>query len=111
MPGKESRHGWVPEIGSGTTIEQVVEAAFEYRGDVSVDRVDGTTVVGYLFNRNATSPAPFAEVITSRTGERVRLPYDQIKNIRFTGRDTAAGESWDAWRRRRDANAKATAGE
>jgi hypothetical protein len=104
MPGEESRHGWVPDIGCGTTIEQVVEAAFEYRGDVTVDKVDDTTVIGYLFNRNTTSAAPFAEVIASATGERVRLPYDHIKNIRFTGRDAAAGQSWEAWRRRRNAD-------
>lgn len=108
MPGEESLEGWVPEIGDETSLAQVVDLAFEYRGDVTVDLVDGTAILGYLFNRNAAGATPFAEVIESKTEARLRLPYSQIKNIRFTGRDTAAGQSWEAWQKRRDANKKAT---
>ena len=107
MPGEASLQGWVPEIGPGTPIEHVVDLAFEYRGDVSVDLVDGTTILGYLFNRKAAGALSFAEVIEAATGERLRLPYDRISNIRFTGRDTAAGQSWEAWQQRRSANSKA----
>jgi hypothetical protein len=68
--------------------------------------------VGYLFNyqsgHTAANTMPIAEVIQTETGERLRLPYDQIGTIRFTGRDTAAGQSLETWQRRRSANAKAT---
>jgi hypothetical protein len=31
----------------------------------------------------------------------VTIPYSQLRTIRFTGRDTAAGTSWKAWVERR----------
>ena len=108
MSNESSFQGWVPNVGIEVTLEQVVDNAFDYRGDVSVDKVDGTTVVGYLFNRNAATAIPFLEVIELDTGNSLHLRYAQIRNIRFTGRDTAAGTSKEAWQRRRDANANAT---
>lgn len=108
MSDESSLEGWVPDVSTDVTLAQVIDYAFEYRGDVSIDKVDGTTVVGYLFNRNAATTVPTVEVIEVDTGERLRLPYAQIRNIRFTGRDTAAGKSWEAWQRRRDVHAKAT---
>ena len=108
MSEESTLEGWVPNVGGDLTLEQVIDSAFEYRGDISLDKVDGTTVVGYLFNRNAAAGIPIVEVLEAETGEWLRLPYAEIRNIRFTGRDTAAGKSWDAWQRRREANAKAT---
>ena len=106
MADEGSLQGWEPELGGDVTLARVVDLAFEYRGDVSLDAVDGKTIVGYLFNRNAAGATPFAEVMETDTGARLRLPYGQIRNIRFTGRDTAAGQSWEAWQRRRDASSK-----
>ena len=97
----------VPSIGGEQTLGQMIDTAFEYRGDISLDKVDETTVVGYLFNRNAAAAIPFVEVLEAETGEWLRLPYAQIRNIRFTGRDTAAGKSRKAWQGRHDVKAKA----
>jgi hypothetical protein len=36
-------------------------------------------------------------------GDAVVIPYADIATIRFTGRDTAAGNSYAAWLRSRDA--------
>ena len=88
-----------------SSLADIIDLAFEYRGDVSIDRVDGSAIVGYLFNRNAAGAAPYAEVIETGSGHHLRLSYNEIKNIRFTGRDTAAGASWEAWKRRKDAQA------
>ena len=112
MREEESLQDWDAVIGDEIPLAKVVELAFTYRGDVSLDLVDGTTIVGYLFNyqsgHTAANTMSIAEVIQTETGERLRLPYDQIGTIRFTGRDTAAGQSLEAWQRRRSANAKAT---
>ena len=107
MNDESTLESWVPNIGGEQTLEQVIDTAFEYRGDISLDKVDETTIVGYLFNRNAAAAIPFVEVLEAETGEWLRLPYAQIRNIRFTGRDTAAGQSREAWQRRHDVNAKA----
>ena len=95
----------IPEPNTNQTLADIIDQAFEFRGDVSIERVDGSAILGYLFNRNAAAAAPYAEVIETRSGHRLRLSYGEIKNIRFTGRDTAAGASWEAWKRRRDAQA------
>ena len=29
--------------------------------------------------------------------ERIAVPYSDIAGLAFTGRDTAAGKSWEAW--------------
>ena len=108
MPEKASLQGWEPTIGDGISLAQVVDFAFTYRGDVTLDMVDGTAIEGYLFNHQgnkATNAMPIAEVIQTETGERLQLPYHQIESIRFTGRDMAAGQSLEAWQRRRSANA------
>ena len=114
MAREGSLQGWDPSDANEVLIAELVDYAFAYRGDISLEAVDGRTIVGYLFNRNATGRrgaaggTPFAEVIEAETGARLRLPYAQIRTIRFTGRDAAAGQSWEAWQRRRDANTEAT---
>jgi len=114
MAREGSLQGWDPSDADGVLIAELVDYAFAYRGDISLEAVDGRTIVGYLFNRDSTGRrgaaggTPFAEVIEAKTGARLRLPYAQIRTIRFTGRDAAAGQSGEAWQRRHDASTKAT---
>ena len=105
MPGEESLQGWVPVIDSPETLAKVIDEAFDYRGDVTLGKTDGFEIVGYLFNRGGTGENAFAEVIIAASGERVRLSYADIAGVRFMGKDMAAGQIWEAWQRRRDANA------
>jgi len=106
MPDERSLQGWVPVIESPLTLANVIDEAFRYRGDVTVERTDGTSIVGYLFNRARSGATAYAEIIEATSGARLRLRYAEIANVRFTGRDTAAGQSWEAWQRRREASAE-----
>ena len=108
MAEEPSLEGLTPEAGDAADLARVVDMAFEYRGDVSVDRKDGSTIVGYLYNRNAEGKEPFVELIEAATEARLHVPYDAIRTIRFTGKDTAAGKSYDAWTRRRDVQSRAS---
>ncbi|MCI0548565.1 MAG: hypothetical protein L0027_14935 [Candidatus Rokubacteria bacterium] len=101
-PEEPSREGWVPEIGPGLTLEAVVEEAFDYRGNTTVVRRDGTEIVGYVFNRNATAPEPFIQLFDEAGNGPLTVRYADIANIKFTGRDTAAGKSWKAWVARKE---------
>ena len=89
------------------SLEDVVEAAFDYRGDVTVAKVDGSQVVGYLYNRNGKTAEPFIQLLrTPKRGataatELLTIPYRDIRNIGFSGKDTAAGQSYAAWKRRK----------
>jgi hypothetical protein len=97
-----SRHGWDPEIGPSLTLEEVIEHAFDYRGNTTIVTRDGAEIVGYIFNRNAGVPEPFLQYFDEAGEGPFTLRYADVATIRFTGRDTAAGQSWKAWVERRD---------
>ncbi|HET8577094.1 MAG TPA: hypothetical protein VFO18_08355 [Methylomirabilota bacterium] len=94
--------GWIPDIGEYLTLAEVVEFAFDYRGNTTVVKTDGTELVGYVFNRNALVPEPFIQMFDEKGDGPVTIPYAEISNIKFTGKDTAAGNSWKAWVERRE---------
>jgi hypothetical protein len=107
VPGfeRENLQGWIPQLATEADIRAVIEKAFDYRGDVTITRKnkddknkEGSQVTGYLFDRRV---APTLESSVVRlllaTGERPSIPYSEIVAIAFTGRDTAAGKSYEAW--------------
>jgi hypothetical protein len=76
-----------------------LEKAFDYRGDVTVTRKDGSVVEGYLFDRRSgpTLYDSVVRILPANGGGRVAIRYSDIAGLAFTGRDTAAGKSWEAW--------------
>jgi hypothetical protein len=96
--------GWDPGPIESATLAEVVERAFDYRGDVTIVRRDGGELAGYLFNRDADAATPFVQVFAASGGAPVTIPYADIRSIRFTGRDPAAGNSYAAWLRSREAS-------
>ena len=103
VPPERSLEGWDPGLVDGPDLAFVVERAFDYRGDVTVLRRDGHELVGYLFNRDVEARRPFVQMFPRDGGDAVIIPYAEIASIRFTGRDTAAGNSYAAWLRSREA--------
>ena len=101
MTTEPSLEGWVPE--PHVPLREVIERAFDYRGNVTVERRDGTETVGYLFNRNADVPQPFVQMFDTAGGGPFTIRYADIRTIRFTGKDTAAGNSYAAWLERKAA--------
>lgn len=97
-----SLQGWVPDIGPYLTLEEVIEHAFDYRGNVTVVRRDGSELVGYLFNRDSSAPEPFVQLIDEDGNGPLRVRYGEIASVRFTGKDTAEGNSWKAWIERKE---------
>jgi hypothetical protein len=97
-----SLEGWAPQIADPETLAEVVERAFDYRGDVTVVLTEGVEVVGYLFNREREGAEPFVEIMRSSGGDPLTIPYARIRAITFTGKDTAAGASYAAWLRSRE---------
>jgi len=100
-PGRqrESLEGWVPELVNETELREALEKAFDYRGDVTVTRRDGVAIEGYLFDRvsGPTLSASFVRILPKSGGGRVKVAYSQVAHLAFSGRDTAAGKSWEAW--------------
>lgn len=100
---RPSLQGWVPAIESPESLAGAIEQAFDYRGDVTIVRRDGSEIVGYLYNRDAEVAQPFVQVFPQQGGGELTVPYAEIRTVRFTGRDTAAGNSYAAWLRSREA--------
>jgi len=76
-----------------------LEKAFDYRGDVTITRKDGTTIEGYVFDRKAGMALSdsLVRLIPKDQHKKVAIAYSEIAGLQFTGRDTAAGKSWEAW--------------
>lgn len=98
----EQLQGWIPPLASEDEIRLALEKAFDYRGDVTITRRDGTTVEGYVYDRRAgrTLAESLVRVIPANGGSRLNIPYSEIAALAFTGRDSAAGKSWEAWVRK-----------
>jgi hypothetical protein len=94
--------GWMPQIGEYLTLGEVVDFAFDYRGNVTIVRTDGTEVVGFVFNRSSLAPEPFIQLFDEKGDGPFTILYSEIATIKFTGKDTAAGGSWKAWLERKE---------
>jgi hypothetical protein len=103
MEVENSLEGWAPEPGPDLPLARIVELAFDYRGNTTVVKRDGTALHGYVFNRDADSPAPYLEMFDAEGGGPHRVPYAEVRTIHFTGKDTAAGKSYAAWLARKQA--------
>jgi hypothetical protein len=101
VPGfeRENLQGWIPELASEADVRAIIEKAFDYRGDVTVTRKDGSQVTGYLFDRRIgkTLRDSAIRLMLATCNDRPAIPYSEISGIAFTGRDTAAGKSYEAW--------------
>jgi hypothetical protein len=95
----ENLEGWIPQLASEEEIRAALEKAFDYRGDVTITRKDGSRIEGYLFDRRtaATLKDSLVRIIPKSTREKISICYSDIATLAFTGRDTAAGKSWEAW--------------
>ena len=95
----ETLQGWVPAVATDDELRDALEKAFDYRGDVTVTRKDGSKVEGYIFDRvsGPTLDASFVRLLPRESNQRVKIAYSDIAALAFTGRDTAAGKSWEAW--------------
>ena len=99
---RQNVEGWVPTLASEEEIRVALEKAFDYRGDVSVTCKDGAKVEGYIFDRvsGTTLATSFVRLLPKDSGQRLKISYADIAALEFSGRDPAAGKSWEAWVRK-----------
>jgi uncharacterized protein YdbL (DUF1318 family) len=96
----ENLEGWIPQLATDAEIRAALEKAFDYRGDLTITLKNGEKVEGYLFDRK-NDGAMLADcnvrMIPKGRPEKLRIPYSDIAALAFTGKDTAAGKSFEAW--------------
>jgi hypothetical protein len=96
----ENLQGWIPAMASEDEIRAALEKAFDYRGDLTITLKDGQNVVGYIFDRRAESrhlADCIVRVIPANRSAKVSIRYSDVAGLAFTGKDTAAGKSFEAW--------------
>jgi hypothetical protein len=91
--------GWIPELATPEEILAALEQAFDYRGDVSITRKDGSKIEGYIFDRRQGKSLAdsFARILPKTGGGKVAVSYADVAALEFTGRDMAAGKGWENW--------------
>ena len=109
----ENLEGWVPALATEAEIREAFDKAFDYRGDLTLTLKDGRSIEGYIFDRRAQSDLLEECVVRmmpkNDDAQRMTIRYSEIAGLAFSGRDTAAGKSFEAWVRKY--NAKKAAGE
>jgi len=95
----ESVQGWVPTLATEEELRIALEKAFDYRGDITLTLKDNSKIEGYLFDRTSgpSLAASFVRILPKDSTQKLKIAYADIAALAFTGRDTAAGKSWEAW--------------
>ena len=95
----EKLEGWIPDLGNEEDVRRALEKAFDYRGDVTITRKDGSKLEGYVFDRKTgnTLSDSFVRIIPSNAREKLSIAYSDIAALKFSDRDPAAGRSFEAW--------------
>ena len=89
--------GAVPPLATAAERDAAMDQAFDYRGDVTIHTTDGKAIEGYVFDRRGDAAEPYVRVIPRDRNDRLNIRYADITRVVFSGRDTAAGRSWETW--------------
>lgn len=99
---RENLEGWIPQLASDEDVRLALDRAFDYRGDVTLTLRDGRKISGYIFDRREGKSLTdsLVRLFPASSDERLSITYAEIAAVTFSGRDTAAGRSWEAWVRK-----------
>ncbi len=95
----EKLEGSVPSLTNEEELRNALEQAFDYRGDVSITRKDGAKIEGYIFDRSSGTGLAdsFVRLLPKDGSPKIKIPYLEIAGLAFSGRDMAAGKTWENW--------------
>jgi hypothetical protein len=99
----ENIEGQIPSLATDEEIRSALEKAFDYRGDVTITLKDGNAIEGYLFDRKSngkTLADCTVRLFPKDRDEKIAVRYSDIAGLVFSGRDTAAGRSFETWIRK-----------
>jgi hypothetical protein len=96
----ENLEGWIPALASDHEIREALEKAFDYRGDLTITLKNGEKVEGYIFDRSSEAAGLadcYVRMIPKGRLDKLRIAYADVAALAFSGKDTAAGKSFEAW--------------
>ncbi len=100
---REQLQGWIPSLASPDEIRTALDKAFDYRGDVTLTLRNGEKIEGYIFDRRSGGPALdqcLVRMLPRGGTEKISIRYSDVTRLEFSGRDTAAGKSFELWVRK-----------
>ncbi|MBI3831002.1 MAG: hypothetical protein HY291_15890 [Planctomycetes bacterium] len=106
---RDSYEKWAPEIKNEEDLREVLDLAFDYRGDVTITTKAGEKIVAYIFNRVSDTTEPYIEFYPKNEDAPRVLKYREVAGLAFTGIDSAAGRSWESWLKKNEEKKKALA--
>jgi hypothetical protein len=79
-----------------------LESARDFRGDVTLELTDGTQIEGFVYDwsQGPASGARKVRMLPKDGGARRSFVEESIAAVSFTGKDAAAGKTWENWVRR-----------
>jgi hypothetical protein len=108
----ENLEGYVPSVATPAEIRDAFEKAFDFRGDLTITLKTGDKIEGYVFDRRDDS-ADLSQCVVrmfpKNSTDKISIRYSDIAGLAFTGKDSAAGKSFEAWVKKY--NEKKAAGE
>ena len=95
----ENLHGWVPDLGDEGLLRDALDKAFDYRGNITLNLHDGRKLEGYVFDRHAGKDLrdSYVRIIPVAERLKIKVAYADVRSLEFTGKDTAAGKSFESW--------------
>ncbi len=92
--------GWVADLSTVEELKAAFDKAFEYRGDITLTLKSGQKVEGYVFDRRcegARLEDCCVRLFPKDSDEKLSVPYSEVAGVDFSGRDMAAGRSFELW--------------
>lgn len=81
-------------------FQEALSHAVDYRGDIMLTlKPDHNRIVGYLFDRQLREDESKSviRIIPSDGTEKKTVLISDISRIKFSGKDTASGKSFETW--------------
>ena len=94
---KETLEGLVFRPTNKEELVVIAEQAFDYRGDVTIELKSGGHLTGYVFSSIKNDSKSYIEIFPTDEIGQIKIPLDDITAIIFSGKDTAFGQSWESW--------------
>ncbi len=72
-------------------VAEQIEAAYDFRGHITLTLNDGRVVEGFLFNREVAplKGEPYVEILRKDSEERLRFAAKDVRSVALTGKDFA----------------------
>lgn len=84
-------------------LKDQIEAAYDFRGHVTVILKSGEMVKGFLYNRQLEAVEPFVELFLEGSGAYKKLLASELDSIALSGKDFAAGNSYEDYLKKKAA--------